>query len=116
MKKNKQRIEELINNKKPVYSAAFIFRIKKYDEEFEQLNELIDQAANANPGYLGKERWANSEENKRSVVYYWKSRESLKEFSKHPIHQKAKQSYKKWYEGFEVLISEILTFKSDHGL
>lgn len=116
MKKNKQHIEELTSNNKSVYSAAFVFRIKNYDTEFEQLNKLIDQAANANPGYLGKERWTNSEENKHSVIYYWKSRESLKEFSKHSIHQKAKQSYKKWYEGYEVLISEILTFKSDHGL
>ncbi len=116
MKKYKQRIEKLINNNKSVYSATFVFRINNYNAEFEQLNELINQAANTNPGYLGKERWANSEENKHSVIYYWKSRESLKEFSKHPIHQKAKQNYKKWYEGYEVLISEILTFKSDHGL
>lgn len=116
MKKYKQRIEKLINNNNPIYSATFVFRIKNYDAEFEQLNELIDQAANTNPGYLGKERWANSDENKRSVVYYWKSRESLREFSKHPIHQKAKQNYKKWYEGYEVLISEVLTFKSDDGL
>lgn len=116
MKKNKQLIEELISNNKSAYSAAFVFRIKNYDTEFEQLNELIDQAANANPGYLGKERWTNSEENKRSVIYYWESRESLREFSKHPTHQKAKQNYKKWYEGYEVLISKVLTFKSDNGL
>lgn len=116
MKRNIERIEKLISNEAPVFSATFVFRVKNYDSEFERLNDLIDQAAETNPGYLGKERWTNNAENKRSVIYYWEEMESLRKFSKHPIHQKAKQNYSKWYEGYEILIAEVLMFKSDHGL
>lgn len=116
MQRNARQLNELINNKSSVYSATFIFRIKNYDSEFERLNSIIDEAANSNPGFLGKESWSNEEENKRSVVYYWDSLESLKKFSTHPDHQKAKQNYKKWYSGYEIIISEVLKLKSDKGL
>jgi len=99
-----------------VYSSSFIFRIKKEDSEFERFNNLIDKAANANQGFLGKERWVNPKENKKAVTYYWDSLESLKTFSNHPDHQRAKQRYKQWYYGYEVIISNILTIKSDEKI
>ncbi|MCW9705457.1 antibiotic biosynthesis monooxygenase family protein [Fodinibius salsisoli] len=116
MKRSTQQISELLNNKSSVYSATFIFRLKNQDSEFERLNDIIDQVANANPGFLGKEGWSNNEENKRSVVYYWYSLDALKRFSNYPDHQKAKQKYKKWYSGYEVIISKVITVKSDDGL
>lgn len=116
MNRSAQQIKELTNSDRPVYSATFIFRIKNYDDEFEHLNSIIDQAANTNSGFLGKERWANEKENVRSVVYYWDSLKALKEFSNHPKHKKAKKNYKKWYSGYEIIISEVLKFKSDNGL
>lgn len=116
MNRSSQQISELINSESSVYSATFIFRLKNRDQEFERLNDIIDQVANSNSGFLGKEGWLNNEENKRSVVYYWDSLDALKRFSIHPDHQKAKQNYKKWYSGFEVIISKVLTFKSDDGL
>lgn len=116
MKKSTQQISKLLNRETSVYSATFIFRIKNYDSDFERLNSIIDEAANSNPGFLGKESWSNEEENKRSVVYYWDSLESLKKFSNNSYHQKAKQNYNKWYSGYEIIISEVLTIKSDNGL
>lgn len=116
MKRNAQQLRDLIDADSPVYSATFIFRIKNYDSEFERLNDIIDEVAHSNPGFLGKERWANNEENKRSVIYYWDSLTALKKFSNHPDHQKAKQNYTKWYSGYEIIISEVLTFRSDNGL
>lgn len=116
MKRNTQQLTKLLNKESTVYSATFIFRIKSYDSEFERLNCIIDEVAHTNPGFLGKEGWSNEEENKRSVVYYWDSLDSLKKFSNHPDHQKAKQNYKKWYSGYEIVISEVLKIKSDQGL
>ena len=116
MKKSSQQINKRVKNDSPVYSATFTFRIKNYDSEFEHFNEMIDDIADSNPGYLGKKRWSNQDENKTAVVYYWDSRKALKKFSTHPIHQKAKQNYKKWYSGYEVIISEVLKFKSDNDL
>ncbi|HKK45465.1 MAG TPA: DUF4188 domain-containing protein [Balneolaceae bacterium] len=118
MKRDHHRLKELLHSSEntSVYTASFIFRIKKEDEEFEQFNELIDKAAIENRGYLGKESWKNPEENKKAVIYYWDSLESLKTFSNHPHHKKAKQQYKQWYHGYEVIISEVLTVKSDGGI
>jgi len=116
MKRNTQQITKLLNRESTVYSATFIFRIKKNDLEFERLNNIIDEVANSDPGFLGKESWSNDEENKKSVVYYWDSLESLKKFSNNPDHQEAKQNYKKWYSGYEIIISKVLNFKSDNGL
>jgi len=116
MKRNTQQISQLLNRESSVYSAAFIFRIKQYDSEFEHLNNIIDEIANSDLGFLGKESWSNEEENKRAVVYYWDSLESLEKFSNNPNHQKAKKNYKKWYSGYEIIISEVLKLKSDNGL
>lgn len=116
MKRKTQEISKLLNSENSVYSATFIFRIKHSDSEFERLNNIIDEVANSDPGFLGKESWSNEKENKKSVVYYWDSLESIKKFSNNPNHQKAKQNYKKWYGGYEIIISEVLNFKSDNGL
>jgi heme-degrading monooxygenase HmoA len=116
MKRNAQRIKELIISESPVYSATFIFRIKKYDSEFERLNNIIDEVANYDAGFLGKESWSNEEKDKRSVIYYWNSLEALTKFSNHPDHQKAKRNYDKWYSGYEIIISKVLKLKSDDGL
>ncbi|MEL7834267.1 antibiotic biosynthesis monooxygenase family protein [Fodinibius sp. Rm-B-1B1-1] len=116
MKRCTEQISKLLNNGSSVYSATFVFRIKNYDSEFESLNSIIDEVANSNSGFLGKESWSNEEENKRAVVYYWDSLESLKQFSNNPNHQKAKQNYNKWYSGYEIIISEVVNFKSDNGL
>jgi len=104
------------SDKEKIYSASFIFQVKKEDAEFKQFNELINKAARANSGYLGKEKWENPEENKKAVTYYWDSLESLKTFSNHSAHQMAKQQYRQWYHGYEVIISEVLTVKSDGGI
>lgn len=116
MKRNAQQIIDLIQNDNTVYSATFIFQFKNYDSEFENLNEAIDKIAHSNSGFLGKERWFNDGENKQSVIYYWNSMEQLKKFSKHPDHQKAKNNYNKWYSGYEIIISEVIKFKTDGGL
>lgn len=118
MKRNTQRIKELIRGDETpsVYSARFTFRSKEYDQEFKQLNDAIDEVATLNPGFLGKERWSNEEENKKSVVYYWDSLEALKKFSRNPDHRKAKQQYEKWYSGYEIIIANVLEFRSDGGL
>jgi len=116
MKGNKQQIKKRISDDEPVYSATFIFRIKNYDDEFERLNNIIDEVANTNAGFLGKESWSNEEENKRAVVYYWDSLDSLNQFSNNPDHQTAKQNYNKWYSGYEIIIAKVLTFRSDNGL
>lgn len=116
MNRDIQTIKDRIINELPVYTATFTFRMKAYDSEFEEMNDLIDQAAQSNEGFLGKESWSNEKQHKKSVIYYWSSLEDLRVFSRNPVHQKAKQNYSKWYSGYEVIISEVLNLKSDDGI
>ncbi len=96
-----------------MYTAAFIYQAKTYDQEFFDLNQIIDEIAKANAGFLGSESWVSSDGLSRNATYYWANLESLQEFSKHPKHLEAKRQYQRWYKGFQVVISEVIRSYSD---
>ena len=94
-------------------SASFIFTETDLDQEFFRLDGLIAEAAEATPGFLGKENWMTADRGKRNSIYYWKDQTALKAFSSHPLHLEAKQQYQKWYGGFHVVISEVVKSYGD---
>lgn len=89
-----------------MYSATFMVKIAGYDEEFHRLNDHIIRIAEANPGYLGRESWNDGDRN--VVILYWRSLEDLRTFGMHPDHLLAKSRYKEWYEGYKIVIAEVL--------
>ena len=99
-----------------MYSASFIFKPGTYDDEFHRLNDLIDQAANATSGYLGAETWQSPDGSCLNAIYYWESLESLKEFAKNPHHLEAKKQYSRWYDGYHIVVSEIIRSYGDDTL
>ena len=99
-----------------MYSAAFIFRPGKYDDEFHRLNGLIDAAAKSNPGFLGTETWKSLDGKTLNATYYWKSLQELKVFSRHPSHLEAKKQYSRWYDGYHIVISEVLKSYGDDAI
>ena len=99
-----------------MYSAAFIFRPGEYDEEFHRLNNLIDQAAKATDGYIGVELWKSTCGTVINATYYWESLESLKEFSVHPRHLEAKKQYQRWYDGYHIVVSEVVRSYGDNTI
>jgi heme-degrading monooxygenase HmoA len=96
-----------------MYSAAFIWEPGSYDAEFHRLNDLIEQVAHALPGYLGVESWQNSDGTRRCANYYWQDLETLRAFSTHPAHQEAKRQYAQWYQGYHIVISEVIRSYGD---
>jgi len=96
-----------------VYSAQFIFRPGDYDDEFHRLNGLIDEAAEATAGYLGAETWVSKDGDSLNAIYYWETLEALKAFSRHPSHLEAKKQYQRWYDGYHVVVSEVLRAYGD---
>ena len=96
-----------------MFSAAFIFRPGTYDDEFHRLNGLIDAAANATDGYLGAEVWKSADEKTLNATYYWETLDALKEFSMHPSHLEAKKQYSRWYDGYHIVISEVIRSYGD---
>ena len=96
-----------------MYSAAFIFRPGTYDDEFHRLNGLIDEAAKATDGYLGAETWHSADGKTLNATYYWDSLEALQSFSRDPNHLQAKKQYSRWYDGYHIVVSEVLKSYGD---
>ena len=96
-----------------MYSVAFIYEPGQYDAEFHRLNDLIDAVARAMPGFLGAESWRSPDGKRSNACYYWSDLDSLSEFAVHPAHQEAKRQHKRWYDGYHIVISEVVRSYGD---
>jgi len=96
-------------------SAAFIWEVKQYDEHFAALNEQIESACQAIPGFLGVETWVSEDGRRNQATYYWDSMDSLRQLMTHPQHLEAKRRYAEWYAGYRVVIAEIIRSYGDAG-
>lgn len=99
-----------------MYSAAFIFRPGEYDDEFHRLNKLIGDAANETDGFVGTESWTSTSGDILNATYYWASLEALKMFSRHSKHLQAKKQYRRWYDGYHIVISEVIRSYGDNTI
>ena len=94
-----------------MFCAAFIYQPGEYDSEFHRLNDMIQAAAEAMPSYLGVESWQSADGRLKNATYYWSDLAALKEFSMHPSHLEAKRNYARWYQGYHIVISEVIRSK-----
>lgn len=99
-----------------MYSAAFIFEPGQYDDEFHRLNDIIYAVAKSLPGFLGVDSWQSTSGSLRNVTYFWSDLETLKTFSAHPAHQEAKRQYARWYQGYHIVVSQVLRSYGDGAL
>lgn len=99
-----------------MYIAAFHWLPGQYDEQFHQLNARIDEVARANPGFIGVESWQSADGSRRCATYYWRDLESLREFSRAPAHLEAKRAYARWYEGYQIVISQVVRSYGDRRM
>ena len=97
-------------------TVTFVFTEKELDADFYRLDALIDAAADATAGFVGKDSWVERDGRRRSAVYYWDDRDALRRFSQHPLHLEAKRQYQRWYGGFHIVIAEVLSSYGDGGL
>lgn len=99
-----------------MYCASFIWQPGTYDAEFHRLNALIDAVAKASPGYIGVESWQAADGMRRCVNYYWTDLDTLQAFSIDPVHLEAKRAYARWYDGYQIVVSEVLRAYGDGRL
>ena len=99
-----------------MYSVAFIYEPGTYDAEFHRLNKLIDDVARSHAAFLGVESWVSPDGKKRNATYYWANLDALKEFSSHPTHLEAKRQYSRWYDGYQIVISEVVRSYGDGAI
>lgn len=96
-----------------MFSASFIWEPGVYDAEFHRLNAILDGLARSLPGFLGVEFWQTADGHRKNATYYWDNLDTLKLFSAHPSHQEAKRQYAQWYNGYHIVISEVLRSYGD---
>jgi heme-degrading monooxygenase HmoA len=98
-----------------MFTASFIWQPGVYDVEFHRLNAILDELAKSLPDFLGVEIWVSADGDKRNATYYWRTMETLKLFATHPTHQEAKRQYGKWYNGYHIVISEVIRTYGDNA-
>jgi heme-degrading monooxygenase HmoA len=99
-----------------MHTVSFVFKPGVYDDEFHALDAEIEAFAQSLDGFIGVERWVNSDGDVRNSVYYWRDMETIKVFSRFDHHIDAKKRYKNWYEGYHIVISEIVSNYGDGGV
>ncbi len=99
-----------------MYTSTFTFSKGQYDDEFYALDKLIAEVAKSIPGYLGEEAWENHETGLISNVYYWESIDALHTLMKHPSHIQAKQRQAQWLNGYQIVITQVISTYGDGGI
>ncbi len=96
-----------------MYSAQFIFKPGTYDADFLRLDAVIEEFVQELPGYLGVEKWLSSDGSINNSMYYFADKATLEEFARFPDHLAAKKDYQRWYDGYQVVISEVIAAYGD---
>lgn len=99
-----------------MYCVMLMWEPGSYDDEFHRLNSLIDEVARSLPGFLGAESWQAVGGTRRCACHYWTDLETLKAFSVHPTHLEAKRQYARWYDGYHIVVTEVVRAYGDGRL
>jgi heme-degrading monooxygenase HmoA len=91
-----------------MYLVTFRLDPGEYDEEFHELNDAIQAAAEDTDGYRGKRTWNAPESEEVLVAYYWESLDALETFGAYSEHKEAKQRWTEWYDAYEVTVTEVI--------
>ena len=97
-------------------ACQFIFQPGTYDDEFHRLDGAIEEYAQAMAGYIGVDRWGSDDGVRRNSIYYFADEASVREFSRVSEHLEAKQKYRNWYDGYQIIVSQVLASYGDGRL
>lgn len=96
-----------------MFAAQFIFKPGTYDDEFYALDNAIEEYVQTLPGFLGVEKWSDENAVVKNHIYYFADKETLTTFARFPEHLTAKGGVQRWYDGYEVVISEVVASYGD---
>lgn len=96
--------------------CQFIFTPGEYDDDFHRLDRQIDAYARSLPGFIAVETWYADDRAIVNASYYFENTESVRELSRFPQHQEAKSQYQRWYDAYQIVVSEITASYGDGRL
>lgn len=96
--------------------CQFIFKPGVYDDDFNRLDAAIEAYAQGLPGYVGVETWQTPEGSTKNAIYYFEDMTGVRELARFPSHLEAKGQYQRWYDGYQIIVSEFQTAYGDGRL
>jgi hypothetical protein len=99
-----------------MFSAQFVFKPGVYDDRFHELNASIDAYALTLEGFVGVERWQSADGTVKNSIYYFADMQTVQTFARFEDHKTAKAEYAKWYDGYQVIISEVKATYGDGNI
>ena len=97
-------------------NCQFIFRPGAYDDDFHMLDGQIDAFARSLPGFLGVETWRSEDGSVTNASYFFDDQAAVRELSQFTQHRAAKAEYARWYEGYQIIVGEIVSTYGDGRL
>ena len=94
-------------------AVQFIFKPGTYDEEFFTLDNSIEDYVASLPGFLGVEKWQSADGLIHNPIYYFEDNESFKLLAQFGDHKEAKANYRKWYDGYQIIVSKVISTYGD---
>ena len=96
--------------------VQFIFMPGEYDDEFHRLDGAIEAFARSLPGFDRVETWQSADGTTINASYYFADREALAELSRFPQHLEAKGKVARWYDGYRIVVSDVVATYGDGRL
>ena len=99
-----------------MFSAQFVFKPGVYDDRFHELDASIDAYALTLEGFVGVERWQSADGTVKNSIYYFADMQTVQTFARFEDHKTAKAEHAKWYDGYQVIISEVKATYGDGNI
>lgn len=99
-----------------MHLVQFIFKPGTYDEAFHRLDDQIDAYARALPGFVGIETWQSPDGSVVNASYYFDDMAAVRKLSQLAEHREAKSQYQRWYQGYQIVVSEVQASYGDSAL
>ena len=98
-------------------ACQFIFQPGEYDDEFTRLDDSIEAHARSLAGYVGVDRWRDTENGSvLNYIYYFTDMDAVRELARFQNHLAAKREYARWYQGYQIIVSEVQRVYGDGRL
>lgn len=97
-------------------NCQFLFRPGTYDDEFRALDAEIAAYAESLPGFRGVEVWLSPDGTVKNASYYFDDIAAVQQLAAFPQHREAKGQNQRWYDGYQIVVSEVTASYGDGRL
>ena len=96
--------------------CQFIFQPGQYDDDFRHLDGQIAAFARSLPGFRATGTWQSADGTPINATYYFNDMASVRQLTHFRQHLEAKGQYQRWYDGYQIIVSELTASYGDGRL